>query len=426
MARRSVEIDLKANSQAAVRELRRLEDAAKDADDSVEGVETAGKTMARAIEQAADDAIDEIDATKRAVDALDMALGDVDYDPRELVADLKRAGLTAEEIEADVDDLADALKRAGDVKIRARDLGFDDVDQALGRTTSNSRVTSTAIGGIGNSISELPGVGSLGPVAESMGMLAENALEGEANLKGLVVAGGGLAAVGLGVQVVQGHFQRLADIKAWEREQVDDWTDAVYEAGDAVDGVADSLRNAGMIEVRTISDGFEDITPIIARAGLTVDDWTLAVNGGREEADALALALDAAGVSSRQGSIVMQGLAFAQDAAAEATRKAAERTAVFGSEADNAAKDAAKLNTELDEIPGTYAAEIDVDTADATSSLDSLQQRLDRIIGSSGMLNSLGFGRFTTPTTVVNVPAGYTPADVQDLERRYTSRNTPT
>jgi len=421
MARRSVEIDLKANSAAAVRELKRLEKAAKDTDDAVDGIETAGKTMARALERATDDAIDELEATRRAVDALDQALGDVDMDPNALVADLKRAGLTAQDVEADADDLAAALKRAGDVKIKAKALGFTDLDQALGRTTDNSRTASTAIGGIGNSISELPGVGSLGPVAESMGMLAENALEGEANVKGLVLAGGGLAALGLAVKFVQGHFEELAAIKAWETEQVETFTESILEAGEAVDALVESYRNAGMVEVSTALNGVKDITSELARANITVDEWTAAVQGGKNEADELGRRLDAAGLSGSQVVDVWTGLIAAQEDYDEATRKAADRTRVFGDETVNAARDARLLANELNNTAGDYLVSISADTRAANKSLDDLMTKLEAIGARASAASIVAANRFNTgaPNITVFAPAG---ADLNWINRQGQAR----
>lgn len=326
-----IEIDLKTReAQRAVkdlnRELGRTED---DLDDAG----SAGKKMARALEMSADAMIGELEETRRAVDALERALGpDFDADVIDVVADLKRVGLTAQDVEQDAEELAAALKRSGDVKIRAKELGFNDVDKALGHTTDNSRVASTAIGGIGGSISELPGVGGLGPIAESIGQLSENALEGEANLKGLVLAGGGLAAVAGAMYVINRHMEEQAAIKAFNTEQVDEWVDAIYEAETAVEGLVDSYRNAGQIEVETPFDGIQDITSDLARANVTVDEWTEAVQGNAEAQADLEEKVAQAGLSGEQVVKVIVGLKNAQDNYAEATRKAGDRTKVFADE----------------------------------------------------------------------------------------------
>jgi hypothetical protein len=410
MASKSVKIELDIGDRDAKRKLQEVAKEVGDLDTAFGDGESAGQAMARAIEQSAADMIDEIDATKRAVDALESKLTGLDVDPRQVVADLKAIGLTAQDIEADADDLAAALRKADDVKLHAAKQGFDDLDQALGRTTDNSKVTSTAIGGIGNSLTELPGVGSLGPVAESMGMLAENALEGEANLKGLVVAGGGLAAVGLAVQLVGKHFAEIAEIKAWNTEQIDGWTESIYEAESALAGLTESYRQAGTIEVETPFDGIKDVTSDLARANITVDDWTRAVQGGSRAQDEIGRKLQAAGLSGKQVVDVLVGLKFAQDNYITATKEAADRTAVFGSATDAAAADVGDLNAELDRVPGTRVAEIGVDTSAANAGLAKLEARLQAWANSTtSIFNN---------TITNNYPAGVRAPDVVNANRQ--------
>lgn len=444
--------------------------------DAVDDVESAGKRMAAAINQSADDMIAEINDTAAAVKALDDAIAQaggnaLDVDTREVVAKLKKAGLTADDVTADADELAAALKRIDDVKITAADAGFDDLDQALGTTSDNSSVTSTAIGGIGNSLTELPGVSNLGPVAESMGQLAENAMEGDANLKSLAAAGGGLALVGLAIQGVTSHLEEQAAIKAWSRENVDDWTDAIYEAESALEGLTDAYRSAGTIEVKTLLGGIKDITSTLARAGVTVDDWTAAIGNGRDGIDDMVVALDLAGITGQQQQDVMVGLVNAQDQAAEAARKVAIKVAVFGENADVAAEQADDLADSVNAVPDSKNVTVGANTWPAHVALGGVESRLSRIsqtittawvnvrskviggfargtqyapggvalVGEEGPeLVDLPTGSRVTPaaqtaarlaagrggntynsTTIVNMPAGARPDDVVGARRRY-------
>jgi copper chaperone CopZ len=407
VAQKKIPIEIEIDTREARRAVKDLNRELSDTEGDLEGVESAGKMMARALEQATADMISELEDTRRAVDALERALGpDFDADTTDVVADLKAIGLTAQDIEQDAEELATALRGAGNVKIRAQELGFDDVDKALGRTTESSRVTSTAIGGIGNSISELPGIGSLGPVAESMGMLAENALEGEANLKGLIVAGGGLAAVGLGVQLVQGHFEKMAEIDAWKTEQITEWTDAIYDAEGAVSALADTYRNTGTVEVKTLVNGVQDITSELARSNITIDEWTAAVQGGNRETQDIALKLKAAGIAGDQAMNVITGLTSAQDLYRQATIEAAERTAVFGAATDTTRQEVADLRAELGALPGQTTVSVSADLRDANAQLDSLIRKLDRIGAKSTTLSVLSAGRFRQSHTGSRFEAG--------------------
>lgn len=247
-------------------------------EDMADDVESAGKQMARALEQSAADMIREIDETADAVKAIEAALDGVDMDPQQIVADLKKLGLSANDVEAEAEQLVAALKSVDDVKIHAASKGFDDLDKALGRVDDNGRAASTAIGGIGNTVSELPGVGALGGMAESMGQLAEGALEGDIGLKSLVATGLGLGAVALIAKGITGHFEKIAAAKAFREDQVKAWTSALREGETLLGEINEQLAETGAIEMQGW-DGVVNIVPILADAGVKVDAWTAAVEG---------------------------------------------------------------------------------------------------------------------------------------------------
>lgn len=279
-----VQVDLaakeaKAEAKALAAELGKAGDAADD-------LESNGRKMARAMQTAADDMISEIESTRRAIDALDQALGDVDgIDTTKIVGDLKRVGLTADEIETDADELAAALRRIDDVKLSASKAGFDDIKQVLGDVDGNGRAASTAIGGIGNSISELPGIGNLGPVAESMGQLAESALEGGEQIPKIAMAAGGLALVGVSMQIIASAMSSMAETDAFNTAQVESFRDLVKETGDGLAAINDHFREAEEIAGRAGGMGpfFEktkDITNQLIDAGVTYDEFVTGVEEG--------------------------------------------------------------------------------------------------------------------------------------------------
>lgn len=412
MAARPVKIELNLDDREAKRKLQETASEIASVEESLGTAESAGKQMARAIEMAADDMITEIDETRRAVDALERALGpDFDADTREVVADLKAIGLTARDIEADADELAAALKRSGEVKVHATSQGFDDLGQAVGSVREETgRTKDTMSGFIGGTIGELPGISSaLGPVSEGLGQLTEGALNGEVAFKNLALAGGAMGAVGLGVQLVVGHFQDLAAVKAWEKERVEEWTDAVYDAEDAVSALADTYRNTGEVEVKTLLNGMKDITSELARAGITIDDWTFAVQGGNAEVENMAVKLAAAGLSSAQAMDVLTGLTNAQKAYKDAVVEAAERTAVFGSSSDNAKEKTQAFRAELDALnTGDRFVRIDVDLDDANRKVDEFREKLRQLAASGGIAGFIG-------------TSALKPADVTNATRTYTS-----
>ena len=109
-------------SRAVSRELRGV-------DQSLDDTTTASQRVARALGDMADQAETELRQASRAADALGRALGP-ELAARmgrdgiaEKVGDLNRLGLSFEEIEADAEQLAAAIKRIDDVQVSAVDQG---------------------------------------------------------------------------------------------------------------------------------------------------------------------------------------------------------------------------------------------------------------------------------------------------------------
>lgn len=323
MATKPIKIEMSLDDKDVEKKVKSINTELGKTESAMEEVESAGKTMARAIEAAADDMIDEIDRTKLAVDAMERAFDGADFDAKTVVAELKKVGLSCEDIEADAEELARALQKTGDVRVHAKAQGFDDLDQALGTTTDGGKATSAAIGGIGGSISELPGIGALGPIAESVGQLSEGALEGEVNLKQLLGAGLALGAVALVAQGIQGHFAKIAASKAFRKEQIEDWSSALREGDSLLGEINDKLLETGKIELQGW-DGVFNLTPLLAEAGLTVEDWTRAVEGGEEAGAAFLQRMKDQGIGGEDLLDVVAGLAGAQSNYAEAQEQAAD------------------------------------------------------------------------------------------------------
>lgn len=384
MAKNQIDFKLNLESREAQRQLKDAAETAGDLGDEFDETESAGQAMARAIEQSTADMIDEIDRTKRAVDAMDEALGDVDMDPRKVVADLKRVGLTAEDIEADADALADALRRAGDVEVHATAKGFDDVSQAVGRVGDEAgRAGDVATGAFGGMVGELHGVsGALGPVGEGLGQLAEGALDGSINVKSLVAAGAGMAALGYTVQQINGHFEKQAAIKAFRAEQVEAYEDALKDVDSTLDGVIAKLEDAGGVSVNIFGDEL-DLTPVLVKAGLTVEQFGEIVEGGAERLEEWKEAADDAGISGD----VIQGVALAAtseiDALSEATEAAAVNAAFFATDVDKAAGKADQLTQSAGSMArsldgaGNSARDAAADVRELDSVLSDLRSALN-------------------------------------------------
>jgi hypothetical protein len=285
MATKPIKIELDLNDRDATKKIKDLTKELGNTEEALGEVESAGKTMARAIQTAADDMIDEIDRTKRAVDAMELALEGVDMDPQQVVGDLKRIGLTAEEIELDAEELATALKSIDDVQISADKAGFTDLNKVMGETRDTGKASSAAIGSIGGSISELPGIEGLGPIAEGIGQLAEGALEGEVNVKQLAGALGVMGGTAAAMWVVSKAMQSIADTKAFNEAQAESFRDAIKEVGEGVQAVNEVLEETDEIVGRAggtfgVFEKEIDIAPTLRDAAVSYDEWLAAVADG--------------------------------------------------------------------------------------------------------------------------------------------------
>jgi hypothetical protein len=366
-----ITLRLDLDDRKAQRGLKQTAASLKDVGDEADDARSAAQLVADTIDQWTDESVREIDRTADAVQALARELEGTDIDPREAVAGLKRLGLTAEDVEGDAEQLAGALKRAGQVETRATERGFDDVGQALGRVDDDTgRANDSMRGFIGGTVGELPLISdAMGPVGEGLGQLAEGALEGQINLKQLITVGLGMGGVAGAVMLVSAALGSMSETDAFNDEQVDDYVDAINDVGEGIEAVNQALEDTRAIEGRTGGFGgfFEkttDVVPALVELGYTFDDVSEIIEqgGGRLEAltdnlrthaDQLSdTAIAAANLGEKHlasGEATTDAMERAQryrDVAdvltqqhenyAEATKQAADQTAFFGITAEEA------------------------------------------------------------------------------------------
>jgi hypothetical protein len=349
MAAKKIPIEIDISTTEGQKRIKDLNKELAATDKALDDVGSAGKQMAEAMNRAADDAIAEIDATRQAVDALERALGpDFTGDTTEVVANLKRVGLTAQDVERDAEDLAAAIKRADDVKVHAVKQGFDDIGKAVRDVdVDTGRTKSTMANFAANSAEELPGISNaLGPVVTGLGQLVEGAAEGETNIKQLVTAGAGFAAFGFILSQVKGHFDKIEAVKAWKTDEVDDYKSALEDTDTVLQGIIEKLKEDKNIGVMLFGDEETDITGKLAQIGLSVEDFALLVEGGETKLREWGTAMKDAGVDADAVDLIMLS-AGQQAEALDGALAGAEATAkVFGMSAEDAATHAARLADE--------------------------------------------------------------------------------
>ena len=162
---------------------------------------------------------------------------------------------------------------------------LDTVKSKLDQVESSGRAGGTAISGIGGSISELPGVGALGPIAESLGQLTENALEGGESIKGIGSALGVLGGTAAVMWGIQKAMQSIADTDAFNEEQAEAFRTALEEVKDEAQAVLDVIEQAGGVKGRAgglfgMFEGTKDITAELLEAKVGADEFITAVTEG--------------------------------------------------------------------------------------------------------------------------------------------------
>lgn len=317
-------------------------DMGKVADALDEGL-TAGQKMAKGLIAAAEQIDAEYVGLRSASEKLASALGPEFAAKAEqgvdgLVLDLRRAGLTFEEIEADADGLAMAVKRLDDVQLGKMkgELGqVDDKMRQVGDTTDRSRGVMANF--VGNASQDLPGVsGSFGALNVAVGQFAEYATEGGVALKGLAATFAPIAAGTIAVKGISDHFKAVAETKAFNQQRVDDWVEALREGEDAAGALADRLDEAGKVEFRFF-DQTADALPSLVRVGLTVEQFSELVTGGRPKIQAWVDAMREAGVSGDDLDVVLVALGEEVSNYEAGVKGAAAANLFFGEKVEEAA-----------------------------------------------------------------------------------------
>lgn len=313
MARKQIGIDIDLDTRKAQKSVKDLNRSLGDTEDGLEDTRSAGQKLAAALQRQADDMIDEIDATKKAVDALDRALGpDFDADTRDVVADLKRVGLTAEDIEQDADELAAAIKRAGDVDMKATEAGFRDIEQVSGRAADSTDNIRRKGEGLQSAIPAIRGFGDeLGGTSYAAGIASQavadlgdfaliagekfaaegSRMAGVATKLGTVLGMAGLAGAfaGIAVQLGQTVIPKIQDWISGSEEA----TRSQEELTEAIEGVADALLARDFqAAVRTWLDNNDEMVRKAADLGIEVGDLTQYVFGLNDSLGASDYALE--------------------------------------------------------------------------------------------------------------------------------------
>lgn len=285
-----------------------LKDAAELSDklgDSLDDTVDSGKQLAMAMRLAADKIEADLEQTRQIAGKLGDALGPElaskigQSGLDDMAVKFRAAGLTIEDVDRNIDELADGVKRLDSAADAARNL--DQSIAKVGTTTDNTR--SVVANFTGNAMQEIPGVsGAMGPLNMAMGQFAEYAAEGNIGLSKFLGAGAAIGAVALVMGSMAKNAKLVAEAKAWRTDEIKAFVEAARNGEDATQALIDRLSEAGEITARfggvlnELVGG--DVVATMVAAGVSVDQFANAVTGGADGLAAFKGAMTAAGVGA--------------------------------------------------------------------------------------------------------------------------------
>ena len=364
--------DVEVNTRDGVSELERLGKAGKEAGDDISSgfdeTESKAQSAASALVSAAQEIEQALKADAEAADALAQALGPElsgKIDTSGAVAELKKLGLTADDIKAEADTLGLALKEIDDINMGSikgdmTKLGgaVDDVDsrvRKMGDTSDNSRSVMANLAGNAAQDNFTALGGAAGSAGVAIGQLAEYASEGNISLTGLAAVAGPMLLLAGATQLVTSRMERVAKIDAWKKEQVESYKEAVQEVGVGVGAVQRHLEGLEDWSFDTGGDWHDFMTSegklVNINAALGVMGFTLTEVAGYIESGSTGAAqfeekLNKVGLGAEGAGLYIEWLAEQQNAYAFSTGNAAAETDFFESSLQSMMTSLGQLRTE--------------------------------------------------------------------------------
>lgn len=272
MADRDVRLTITAKDDAS----KVIDKVGKSLDKTGDSAESLVKQLTKGITSAAEDAESELKAMAQTSEKLAHALGPELADKAgQIVAEFRKVGATFDDIEANVDDVAAAIKKLDAVEGTARRVvaPMDDLGTATHRVgTEADRSRSVMANFMGNAAQDIPGVaGSMGALNVAVGQFAEYATEGGIAMSGLIAS---MAPIAASVVLFQGISTYMGDIsrkKAFNREQVEGWVQALRDGKTEIEHIRDIVDETGKLETPVF--GVEDLVPVFNRAGISAERY---------------------------------------------------------------------------------------------------------------------------------------------------------
>ena len=290
MPNRKLTYQVETDTSGAVRDLNKLGTAGKDAgkdlarglSDGFDDAESAGTKALATLGSKLDDLEAEFKGTASAVKAIGANLGDGFDSSRieAMVGDLRKMGLTFDEITQDAKQFADVVERADGIKLDAVNSGLTNVGKNLEHAGVEGDQTKSVLANMaGNTAQDLGELGGVvGTLGVGIGQLAEYATEGNISMSELAKLAGPMAGLAGASLLLQKGLEGTAKAKAFDADRIKRFTEALEEGSTAAESLYDTVLETGKLEVSTdglfgMFGGVDDILPILQELGLRFSDF---------------------------------------------------------------------------------------------------------------------------------------------------------
>ena len=274
-----------------------------------------------------------------------------------------------ERIQIDIDLKDDASQQLSDIAKLAEALDAEKVEIPVDADTSQAErgmrelgdesdqtrsVLANMAGNASQDMGELAGVSGTAGVA--IGQLAEYATEGNIRLSNLAKTAGPMLALAAVTKVVGDHLAKINAAKAFDRDQVEGWVDAMREGVSQTEAMVEGFREAGKVEV-TIGDDLVDLRLPLSNLGLTVEQFVNLTHRSEAEIAAWGEGMVEAGADTESLTFVLGGAAAAHEQIASSAAIAAVNEDVFGEAAADAEENVDNLTAAYDRLRGSLSEE---------------------------------------------------------------------
>lgn len=269
------------------RSVQNVRDTLEDVVDILADVESKSSSVAAQLVSDATKEDSQLRQAATAAEALKEALGESadKFDVDAVVGKLNRLGLGFDEIEADAEQLAAAIKRVDDIQLRRVNDGISTTRQSMGQLRDSSDQSRSVLANLaGNAAQDLGELGGVvGTLGVGIGQLAEYAVDGNIALSNLAKVAGPMAALSAAVYVVGQAMAAINAEKAFDEAQVKDFFDALRDGQTVVDHLRETIEETGRLDFETglfggggllgITSQTQNLIPLFNEIGINYSEF---------------------------------------------------------------------------------------------------------------------------------------------------------